>query len=43
MTAVVAGGTDGIGRALADFCLERGHEVLIIGSSADKATCSAKG
>jgi NAD(P)-dependent dehydrogenase (short-subunit alcohol dehydrogenase family) len=35
-TTVITGGTDGIGRALADTYLGRGHEVLIIGASAQK-------
>lgn len=35
-TAVITGGTDGIGRALADTYLERGHEVLVIGTSTAK-------
>ncbi|WP_031518038.1 SDR family NAD(P)-dependent oxidoreductase [Streptomyces sp. NRRL F-5123] len=35
-TAVITGGTDGIGRALADTYLERGHEVLIVGTSTAK-------
>jgi NAD(P)-dependent dehydrogenase (short-subunit alcohol dehydrogenase family) len=35
-TAVITGGTDGIGRALADTYLGRGFDVLIIGSSANK-------
>ncbi|GAB3833595.1 SDR family NAD(P)-dependent oxidoreductase [Dactylosporangium cerinum] len=36
MTAVITGGTDGIGRALADVYLDRGHEVLIVGTSTVK-------
>jgi hypothetical protein len=36
MTAVITGGTDGIGRALADLYLDRGHEVLIVGTSTVK-------
>lgn len=32
-TTVITGGTDGIGRALADTYLARGHDVLILGSS----------
>jgi NAD(P)-dependent dehydrogenase (short-subunit alcohol dehydrogenase family) len=36
MTAVITGGTDGIGRALADLYLDRGHEVLIVGKSTVK-------
>ncbi|AUY52707.1 SDR family NAD(P)-dependent oxidoreductase [Streptomyces sp. CB01881] len=35
-TAVITGGTDGIGRALADTYLDRGHEVLIVGTSEGK-------
>jgi NAD(P)-dependent dehydrogenase (short-subunit alcohol dehydrogenase family) len=35
-TAVITGGTDGIGRALAGTYLERGHEVLVVGTSAEK-------
>ncbi|MFE3112937.1 SDR family NAD(P)-dependent oxidoreductase [Kitasatospora indigofera] len=35
-TAVITGGTDGIGRALADTYLERGHDVLVLGTSAEK-------
>lgn len=35
-TAVITGGTDGIGRALADTYLARGHEVLVIGTNAAK-------
>jgi NAD(P)-dependent dehydrogenase (short-subunit alcohol dehydrogenase family) len=34
--AVVAGGTDGIGRALAATYLERGHHVLVVGRNATK-------
>ncbi|SHN46644.1 SDR family NAD(P)-dependent oxidoreductase [Cryptosporangium aurantiacum] len=35
-TAVISGGTDGIGRALADVYLRRGHEVVVIGRSRAK-------
>ncbi|MEV0093788.1 SDR family NAD(P)-dependent oxidoreductase [Streptomyces sp. NPDC050738] len=35
-TTVVTGGTDGIGRALADTYLDRGHDVLVIGTNAAK-------
>ncbi|WP_328472688.1 SDR family NAD(P)-dependent oxidoreductase [Streptomyces sp. NBC_00448] len=35
-TTVITGGTDGIGRALADRYLGRGHDVLIVGTSAEK-------
>ena len=35
-TAVITGGTDGIGRALADTYLARGHDVLVVGTSAEK-------
>lgn len=35
-TAVLTGGTDGIGRALAETYLGRGHDVLVIGTSQDK-------
>ena len=35
-TAVITGGTDGIGRALADTYLDRGDEVLIVGTSLQK-------
>jgi NAD(P)-dependent dehydrogenase (short-subunit alcohol dehydrogenase family) len=35
-TTVITGGTGGIGRALADTCLRRGHEVLVVGTSAEK-------
>jgi NAD(P)-dependent dehydrogenase (short-subunit alcohol dehydrogenase family) len=35
-TAVITGGTDGIGRALAEVYLRRGYDVLILGRSADK-------
>ncbi|GAA3300109.1 SDR family NAD(P)-dependent oxidoreductase [Dactylosporangium vinaceum] len=35
-TAVVTGGTDGIGRALAEEYLRRGFEVLVVGRSARK-------
>ncbi|MGW5353328.1 SDR family NAD(P)-dependent oxidoreductase [Streptomyces sp. NPDC004031] len=35
-TAVITGGTDGIGRALADTYLARGHEVLIVGTNPAK-------
>ncbi|MFC4120052.1 SDR family NAD(P)-dependent oxidoreductase [Nonomuraea zeae] len=35
-TAVITGGTDGIGRALADTYLGRGHQVLVIGRDREK-------
>ncbi|MEU7870334.1 SDR family NAD(P)-dependent oxidoreductase [Dactylosporangium sp. NPDC049140] len=35
-TAIVTGGTDGIGRALADVYLSRGHDVLVVGTNAEK-------
>ncbi|EIV92059.1 SDR family NAD(P)-dependent oxidoreductase [Frankia sp. QA3] len=35
-TMVITGGTDGIGRALADVHLHRGHAVLVVGQSAEK-------
>lgn len=35
-TAVITGGTDGIGRALAEVYLQRGFEVLIVGRDAAK-------
>jgi NAD(P)-dependent dehydrogenase (short-subunit alcohol dehydrogenase family) len=35
-TTVVTGGTDGIGRALAETYLGRGHHVLVIGTSPEK-------
>ncbi|GJF33375.1 hypothetical protein KNE206_60750 [Kitasatospora sp. NE20-6] len=35
-TTVITGGTDGIGRALAATYLERGHDVLVVGTSAEK-------
>ncbi len=35
-TIVITGGTDGIGRALADVHLHRGDAVLIVGQSAEK-------
>ncbi|RKE17838.1 SDR family NAD(P)-dependent oxidoreductase [Streptomyces sp. TLI_171] len=35
-TAVITGGTDGVGRALADTYLERGWETLVVGTSAAK-------
>ncbi|MGV4925818.1 SDR family oxidoreductase [Streptomyces sp. BHT-5-2] len=35
-TYVITGGTDGIGKALADRYLERGQEVVVIGRSAEK-------
>ncbi|QEU94012.1 SDR family NAD(P)-dependent oxidoreductase [Streptomyces kanamyceticus] len=35
-TYVVTGGTDGIGKALAHTLLERGHEVTVVGRSAEK-------
>ncbi|GIF23581.1 NAD(P)-dependent dehydrogenase (short-subunit alcohol dehydrogenase family) [Actinoplanes tereljensis] len=35
-TAVITGGTDGIGRALAHTYLDRGHDVVVIGTSAEK-------
>jgi NAD(P)-dependent dehydrogenase (short-subunit alcohol dehydrogenase family) len=35
-TIVITGGTDGIGRALADVYLERGHAALIVGRSEQK-------
>jgi hypothetical protein len=33
---VITGGTDGIGRALADTYLDRGHNVLVVGTSSEK-------
>ncbi|GLW55609.1 SDR family NAD(P)-dependent oxidoreductase [Kitasatospora phosalacinea] len=35
-TAVITGGTDGIGRALATTYLERGHHVLVVGTDPAK-------
>ncbi|MER6910329.1 SDR family NAD(P)-dependent oxidoreductase [Streptomyces sp. NPDC000594] len=35
-TYVITGGTDGIGRALAHTCLERGDEVVVVGRDAAK-------
>jgi NAD(P)-dependent dehydrogenase (short-subunit alcohol dehydrogenase family) len=35
-TAVITGGNDGIGRALADIYLARGHDVLVVGRGAAK-------
>jgi NAD(P)-dependent dehydrogenase (short-subunit alcohol dehydrogenase family) len=35
-TAVITGGTDGIGRALADTYLGRGYQVLVVGASTQK-------
>ncbi|MFK0192132.1 SDR family NAD(P)-dependent oxidoreductase [Kitasatospora sp. NPDC090308] len=35
-TAVITGGTDGIGRALATVYLERGHHVLVVGTNPAK-------
>lgn len=35
-TTVITGGTDGIGRALAGTYLERGHDVLVVGTSVEK-------
>ncbi|MCD0451682.1 SDR family NAD(P)-dependent oxidoreductase [Actinocorallia sp. API 0066] len=35
-TAVITGGTDGIGRGLADAYLGKGYEVLIVGRNTDK-------
>jgi NAD(P)-dependent dehydrogenase (short-subunit alcohol dehydrogenase family) len=35
-TIVVQGGTDGIGRGLALFCLKRGDEVLVVGRNGEK-------
>jgi hypothetical protein len=35
-TTVITGGTDGIGRALADTYLDRGHDVLVIGTNVAK-------
>ncbi|MGW4693881.1 SDR family NAD(P)-dependent oxidoreductase [Kitasatospora cineracea] len=35
-TAVITGGTDGIGRALATAYLERGHHVLVVGTDPAK-------
>ncbi|MFC1411847.1 SDR family NAD(P)-dependent oxidoreductase [Streptacidiphilus sp. N1-12] len=37
-TAVITGGTDGIGRALADSYLQRGHHVLVVGTSPEKGS-----
>jgi NAD(P)-dependent dehydrogenase (short-subunit alcohol dehydrogenase family) len=33
---MITGGTDGIGRALADTYLDRGHNVLVVGTSSEK-------
>lgn len=35
-TYVITGGTDGIGKALAHAYLDRGHEVVVVGRSAEK-------
>ncbi|MER0241581.1 SDR family NAD(P)-dependent oxidoreductase [Streptomyces sp. HSW2009] len=35
-TYVITGGTDGIGRALADMYLDRGQEVVVVGRNAEK-------
>ncbi|QUH03167.1 SDR family NAD(P)-dependent oxidoreductase [Saccharopolyspora erythraea] len=35
-TIVVSGGTDGIGRGIADFCLRRGDTVVVVGRNAAK-------
>jgi NAD(P)-dependent dehydrogenase (short-subunit alcohol dehydrogenase family) len=35
-TTIITGGTDGIGRALADTYLDRGHDVTVIGTSTAK-------
>ncbi|WP_322726580.1 SDR family NAD(P)-dependent oxidoreductase [Streptomyces spongiae] len=35
-TYVITGGTDGIGRAIADTYLDRGQEVVVVGRSAEK-------
>lgn len=35
-TAVITGGTDGIGRGLAEHCLAAGYTVLVIGTNATK-------
>ncbi|MGR3936293.1 SDR family NAD(P)-dependent oxidoreductase [Streptomyces sp. BRA346] len=35
-TYVITGGTDGIGKALALTCLKAGHEVMVVGRSAEK-------
>ncbi|BCJ47650.1 hypothetical protein GCM10010168_20080 [Actinoplanes ianthinogenes] len=40
---VITGGTDGIGRALATTYLDRGHDVLVIGTSAEKGNAFLAG
>jgi NAD(P)-dependent dehydrogenase (short-subunit alcohol dehydrogenase family) len=40
-TAMITGGTDGIGRALATALLEQGHTVLVVGRDETKAATSS--
>jgi NAD(P)-dependent dehydrogenase (short-subunit alcohol dehydrogenase family) len=42
-TTVITGGTDGIGRALAAAYLQRGHDVLVVGTSAEKGAAFLDG